>query len=389
MLTVFTQYVGAKQAEVTRKAARLGVLLNTLIALLIMVLIYFFFSSWVHFIVPDQTIADLATEYGLIVGGASIFIAINPIIGNYMRALGHDKSPMVATIIANVINITLNYLAIFVFRWGVAGVAWATFIAHLGSFIAHIVLANFNLPKGVPHAKVSARKLVSDSLEVGLPSAFENFAFLGAMSVIITLLNFLDPSGLETSVRVTVEHIARMAFVPAAALAHASAIKTGFYVGALNFKKAQRRIFRIAAIGIAISTVLGLLIASAPDGIIQIFTSVEHIAPEDLAHHVELIKLVLWLNIAVEGARTVNIILGESLKTTGDAWFLGTISLFSLMFFAIGGSFLFGFMLQNGVVGIFLALIVDEAFKALVFLWRWSTRKWTTRALIIPIKINF
>jgi putative MATE family efflux protein len=389
MLAVFTQYVGANQAEVTRKAARIGVLVNSIIGIGVMALIYLFFSEVIHFVIPDIGIADLASEYGLIVGSASIFIAINPIIGNYMRALGHDKSPMIATIIANVINIVLNFFAIYVFNWGVAGVAWATFISHVGSFIAHLILANFNLPKNIEPAKVKARKLLSDSLEVGLPSAFENFAFLGAMAVIITLLNFLDPTGLETSVRVTVEHIARMAFVPAAALAHASAIKTGFYVGAQNFKKAQRRIFKISGIGILISATLGLTIALIPDGIISIFTSVEHIEGDELIHHIELIKLVLWLNIAVEGARTVNIILGESLKTTGDAWFLGTISLFSLMFFAIGGSFLFGFMFENGVVGIFIALTIDEAFKALVFMWRWSTKRWTTRTLVIPISTTF
>lgn len=388
LLAVFTQYVGANQAEVTKKAAWMGVAMNSVIAIGVMALIYLFFSQFIHFIIPDQAIADLATEYGLIVGAASIFVAINPIVGNYMRAFGHDKSPMVATIIANIINITLNYLAIFVFDWGVAGVAWATFISHVGSFIAHIILANFHLPKNVEKANVSYKKLLADSLEVGLPSAFENFAFLGAMAVIITLLNFIDPTGVETSVRVTVEHIAKMAFVPAAALAHASAIKTGFYVGAQNFKKAQRRIFKISGIGMSISLILGLLIALFPDWIVNIFTSVEGIHGDELHHHVDLIKTVLWLNIAVEGARTLNIILGESLKSTGDAWFLGTISLFSLMFFAIGGSFLFGLMLNNGVVGIFLALTVDEAFKALVFFWRWSTRRWTTRSLILPIKYN-
>jgi putative MATE family efflux protein len=388
MLAVFTQYVGANQAEVTRKAARIGVLVNGIIGIGVMALIYVFFSEFIHFIIPDQHIADLATQYGLIVGAASIFVAINPIIGNYMRAFGHDKSPMVATIIANVINILLNYLSIYVFNWGVAGVAWATFISHMGSFIAHLILANFHLPKNIEKAKVPAQKLLSDSLEVGLPSAFENFAFLGAMAVIITLLNFIDVTGVETSVRVTVEHIAKLAFVPAAALAHASAIKTGFYVGAQNYKKAQRRIFKISAIGILISTLLGFIIALSPDGIISIFTSVEDIEGPELIHHIELIKTVLWLNIAVEGARTINIILGESLKTTGDAWFLGTISLFSLMFFAIGGSFLFGLMFNNGVVGIFIALTIDEAFKALVFMWRWSTRRWTTRALVLPININ-
>jgi Na+-driven multidrug efflux pump len=244
------------------------------------------------------------------------------------------------------------------------------------------------MPKLIEKTKVKAIKLISDALEIGLPAAFEGFAFLGAMSVIITILNILDPSGVETSVRVTIEHIARMAFVPAAALAHASAIKTGFYVGASNFKKAQSRIFKISGIGISISLALGLLIALVPDGIINIFTSVENIDPAELAHHVELIKTVLWLNIGVEAARTLNIILGESLKTTGDAWFLGTISLFSLMFFAIGGSILFGLIFENGVIGIFIALIIDETFKGIVFFWRWMTRRWTTRALVLPIPLT-
>ena len=285
MLAVFTQYAGANQAEVVKKAARISIAINSIIAIFVMGAIYLFFSQFIHFAIPDQGIADLATEYGLIVGASSIFIAINPIIGNYMRAYGHDKSPMVATIIANIINISLNYLAIFVFDWGVAGVAWATFISHVGSFIAHLLLAYMHMPKQIEKTKVKALKLISDALEIGLPAAFEGFAFLGSMSVIITILNILDPSGVETSVRVTVEHIARMAFVPAAALAHASAIKTGFYVGASNFKKAQRRIFKISGIGIGISLALGLLIALIPDGIISIFTSVENIDSHELDHH--------------------------------------------------------------------------------------------------------
>jgi Na+-driven multidrug efflux pump len=241
------------------------------------------------------------------------------------------------------------------------------------------------MPKQIEKTIVKARKLISDAVEIGLPTAFEAFAFLGTMSVIITLLNLLDPSGVETSVRVTVEHIARMAFVPAAALAHASAIKTGFYVGASNFKKAQHRILKNSGIGVSITLVLSLLIALVPEGIISIFTSVENIDAHDLAHHVELIKSILWLNVGVESARALNIILGESLKTTGDAWFMGGTSLFSLVFFAIGGSVLLALVFELGVLGIFIALMIDETFKALIFLWRWTTKRWTTRALVLPV----
>ena len=51
-----------------------------------------------------------------------------------LRSAGHPRSAMGCTFLAIIINCVLDPLFIFVFRWGIAGVAWATVIAQAVAF---------------------------------------------------------------------------------------------------------------------------------------------------------------------------------------------------------------------------------------------------------------
>ncbi|MEY3432056.1 MAG: hypothetical protein RIS53_954 [Bacillota bacterium] len=385
-LALFTQYAGAKEVELTRKAAITAIKYNLMIAIAVTACIFIFYPYLMNLIIEDALIANLAIQYGLIVGSASVFVAINPILANYMRALGHDKSPMIANLVANIVNISLNYVAIFILEIGVIGVAWATLIAHFFATIVLIILARIHLPKGIGESSVSPRQIMKDSIYIGLPSAIESFVFLGAMSVVITVLNILDPSGIEISARVTVEHISRFAFIPAAALAHATAIKTGFYVGGKSYKKAENRIFKASLMSLLTTVILGSIILFIPHEIISIFTTAENLHGDELTELILVIESILWINLIIEAIRAVNVIIGESLKVTGDAWFVGKVSLVSIFIFTIGGTLFFTFVWSLDILGIFIALAIDEAFKCVFFLIRLFTKKWTSHTLVIPIK---
>jgi putative MATE family efflux protein len=382
MLAVFTQYVGAGQAEVTKKARNLSLLINGGLALFVTLLIFLVGPFFLEFVLKDTLLLVEARQYFLIVGAGTIFAALNPLLGNYMRSFGHDKSPMFANIFANIVNITLNYLSIYVFDWGVMGVAWATTISFFVQFLVNVILGNIHLEKVTIPAKVSYHKLLNDALKVGLPSAIEAFMLLGTMSIIITMLNQFDTSGIHTAARVTVEHIARLAFVPGAALAHASSIKTGFYVGAGNYQKAQRRINLITFWGMVVSLCLSLLLAIFPEWIVYLFMEAEHVEGIHLIEELQLIRIILWINIIVELGRNANVIIGESLKVTGDALFLSITSFISESILAIGLSYYFGLVLEMGVVGVFIAIALDEAFRGSLFFYRWYHRRWRSKVFI-------
>ncbi len=81
----------------------------------------------------DQTL-DMAVEYFVIVAAAFPFYLLLNMMNSMIRADGSPTFAMIAMALGAVVNIALDPLFIFVFRWGIAGAAWATVIGQLMSF---------------------------------------------------------------------------------------------------------------------------------------------------------------------------------------------------------------------------------------------------------------
>lgn len=388
ILAVFTQYVGAHQPEVAQKARNLALVIDAILGILFSAVILFFGRTILELLMGNSALIEDTHQYLSIVGMGITFNALNPILGNYMRAFGHDKSPMVATLAANAVNITFNALAIYVWRAGVIGVAWATFASYAVQFILSVLLAQIHVQKVSDSAKVDYLTLFKQTLRVGLPSALENLFVVGSFAFIVTLLNNLDLSGIETAARVTIEHIARVAFVPGAALAHAASIQTGFFAGAGQFEKAQKSLNSITLVAVALSLVISVVIALTPSWILHIFTDAEQLGNEEFLAVLGWVQWCLWINVLVEIARNVNIIIGESLKTSGDAFYMGIVSAISIGLFAFFGSYYFAVVLNWGVIGVFVALTLDENFRAALFFIRWRNRKWTQKVFVQSPEIH-
>jgi len=382
-LAVFTQFVGAKRHYAAQHALKLSLFVNFGIALIIAGALIFFPTEILRLLMGDSELVYAASQYLQIVGGSVLFTALTPIIGNYMRAFGHDKSPMFASLAANVTNIVLNVLAIYVLRWGVLGVALATAVAHFVNLVGHIVLAFVHVPKITDTTlDTSTKVILKDIMTIGLPSALETFVYFGAMAAVVTILNNYDPSGVQITVRVTVEHIASIAFIPSAALAHANSIKTGFRCGRHNYDKCLKETQRIGLWGLGISVSLAILLALFGEPIINLFTSSEGIYGVELEEIVRLVKLCLWIQVGLEVGRSINLIVGESLKVAGDAVYVGIVGFISLTLIVGVGSYFLGFSLGLGVIGVFIVLALDEVLRGLAMLFRWQTRKWSHKTLV-------
>ena len=60
-----------------------------------------------------------------------VFIGLN----NLMRATGYPKRAMVSALLSVAVNVVLAPIFIFVFDWGIAGAAWATFCGQVVAFV--------------------------------------------------------------------------------------------------------------------------------------------------------------------------------------------------------------------------------------------------------------
>lgn len=83
---------------------------------------------------PADIFQSAATYLTIMVSGTLVVMGYN-MTGSILRALGDSKTPLVAMVIAALLNLGLDCLFVFVFRWGVAGAAWASVLSQLVSFL--------------------------------------------------------------------------------------------------------------------------------------------------------------------------------------------------------------------------------------------------------------
>ena len=139
MTAVMTQYIGADQIGIAYQARQVGIIFNTVLGVMLSVFLYFFAGQILDVVGIADALRQHAMDYLKIVGGASLLNALIPIFSGYLRSFGHTRQPLIATIIGNVINLALNAVFLFVFKWGVKGVAYATVISRVVNLIIVVV----------------------------------------------------------------------------------------------------------------------------------------------------------------------------------------------------------------------------------------------------------
>lgn len=87
---------------------------------------------------PDNIFDDGALYLGIYIGGF-LFLFLYNICTGIFQSLGDSKTPLYFLICSSVGNVILDWVFVAVFHWGVAGVAWATFLAQGVSCVLAVV----------------------------------------------------------------------------------------------------------------------------------------------------------------------------------------------------------------------------------------------------------
>ncbi|MNN79385.1 Multidrug export protein MepA [compost metagenome] len=104
---------------------------------------------------------------------------------NIVRSEGAAITSMIGMILSVVVNIILDALVIFIFHWGVIGVASATVISNLVASVYYAFYMGYKsqfLTASAKWFKVN-KDILSNVFKIGVP-VFVMSIFLGAMSLI-------------------------------------------------------------------------------------------------------------------------------------------------------------------------------------------------------------
>lgn len=374
MIAVMTQYIGAKKPGIAYQARQLGIIFSLTAGILLSLFLIFFSGNVLEMVGAAPMLMGYAKTYLQIVGGCFFFNALIPIFSNYLRAFGHTKPPLAAALSANGVNLILNAVFLFVLHTGVAGVAIATVISRVLNLIIVMVTSRLLIKAKEDPERIDNRKVFSQIIRIGFPSAMETAAYNIAMTLTIRFLNQMDEGGLNVTARAYVAQITNFSFCAAAAMAQTNAIITGWRIGEGDYESCDKSTKRVACAGVCIATGLAILFALSSNLLLQMFTD----DPEMIA----LASKLLVIDILLEAGRATNLVFGQALKTSGDALFTTIIGVIFMYFCMVGGTWFFGIRLELMAVGAYIGLASDECIRALCMVLRWQSGKWKTKGFI-------
>jgi len=274
---IISQYFGAKDIKNVKRA------IDTLY-------IFIFFASIAISIIgisassgifrliklPENIIPQATLYLNIYLTGVIFHFGFNG-TSAILRGLGDSKTPLYFMIIATITNIFFDYLFIVIFKWGIAGAAFATIVAQAGAFLSAIIYLN----RTHPIINLSWRRLYFDrnifikNFRIGFPIGFQMVFVSLSMIVMYWLVN---PFGTDVVAAYSVVfRIDSFASLPAMNFAAALSTFVGQNLGAKKPERVRQGLISTLRMTAFISLTISTFAFTLSDELISLFTSDQNV----------------------------------------------------------------------------------------------------------------
>lgn len=373
---LIAQYNGAER---TLESAHVGVA-SILLALIVggglSLAIFLGGEFFISLFGLENQVARFGYDYLIISGSFTFNVTMGIVLTTILRSHGYSRSPMVINLIAGIINIAGNYIALYqpfgLPVYGVAGVAIATVVSQI---VATLLMCLLIRSKGIelPFKEWQniPNSIYQRIMKIGAMNAGEILSYNMAQ---MTIVYFVVQMGTSSLTAFTyMQNITRVSFAFSLALGQAAQIQTSYFIGKGWVDDILIRVQKYFLLGLLVSTSVILLIFAFRYPIIGLFTQDSEIIP--------LIAMLIAGAIFIESGRVFNLIFISALKGAGDIKFPVQMGILSMWGIAVLASYMLGIHWGYGVMGACLAIGLDEWARGIVMLNRWRSKTWVRYSL--------
>jgi putative MATE family efflux protein len=262
-----------------------------------------------------------------------------------LRGLQDTRTPLAVAVIANAVNIALNATFVLGLRWGIAGSAWGTVIAQLGSCAAYLVVVG----RGARRAGVGRRPD-----KVGLLRSARSGASLVlrtiALQAVLVLMTAI--AARQGNAAIAAHQVAfrvwNLFTLALDAIAIAAQAITGRYLGAGDAAGARAATKRMMAWGFGYGALFSVLLLAAR----PVLPAAFGVAPAVRS----LMLAVILIVIAQQPVAGVVFVLDGVLIGAGDQDYLAVAGLITLVAFVAAAAVVLA--TGSGLVALWLAYCV-------------------------------
>lgn len=372
------QYLGHRKKEAACESANQLVWFVTLCAIVITGIVYAGKYVILHGIFGriEADVMHHADVYLMIVAMSIPFIAMYNAGAAVFRTMGNSKVSMGVSLIMNIINVGGNALLIYGLHMGTEGVAIPTLISRIVAAVIIIVLLCND--KQEIHIKKTWRYRMNWShvkkiLMVGVPNGLENSMFQLGKILVLSLVSSFGTYAIAANA--VGNAIAMFQILPGMAINLSVTTVIARCVGAGDYEQVRYYNKKLILI-----THAGMMIMSL--GVFAVLPLILH------AYHLSDVtaeatrQIIYFHGISAMLIWPSSFTLPTTFRAAGDVKACMYISMISMWVFRVAFSFLLGKYLRMGVFGIWVAMVIDWAFRAVCFWIRYFKGHWRQKALV-------
>ena len=350
----------------------IGTLFSFLLAasVLISVVCFAFRYPIMHALNTPPESFSYAMDYMVTCIVGLVFIYGYNIVSAVLRGMGDSKRPFVFVGVAAILNIILDYLFVVVFDMEVFGAALATVIGQGVSFVSSLIYLyikrqsfgfDFRLRSFAIHSR-SLKPLIMLGIPMAIQSAAVNFSKVLLMSWInLEGVLYSALAGIFNKINV-VGGVVSMSFTAA------GSSMVGQNLGARKFERIPRILATIAVIGLALFSVMTVVIVAVPERVFGMFTG--DVAVLSLAN---ILIIPMILNFYGAATRSISFAL---INGSGNTRLNLAVALIDGILMRIGLAALLCFSFNMGSLGCWYGDAIAGFMPLLIGLVFYLSGKW-------------
>ena len=375
---VVSQLLGSGDREKACKGANQQMMICILIAVVVTAAALVFNRSILVLIYGsvDALVMENAVRYFYITALSFPFLAVYNAGSALFRVMGNSHISMFMSVIMNVINIAGNAVFVFGFHMGVEGVACPTLISRfVAALVLLVLIRNEKLPV---HVDKRLRfgwdgEMLKKIMRIGVPQSLENSMFQVGKLLTQSLISGFGTAAIAANACAST--VEMLADIPGTAMSLALVTIVGRCVGAGEYGQARNytgKLIRITYIFMIVLNMILLLLAQNIAGWYNLTELGTHYAVQLIVYH-SICCMLIW---------PLAFTLASALRSAGDAKFTMTSSVISMWIFRIVLAYVIAEGMNMGVLGVWIAMTIDWAVRAVLNVTRFLGGRWETKSLV-------
>ena len=246
-------------------------------------------------------VVDLAMPYLTLVAASLVPLIIFQGFKQFSDGLSMTRFPMYATIVANLVNVLLNYMFIFgkfgAPELGVVGAAIGTLVSRvvMVGYLWYLLSRKEKSRYFVTNIKIFtlSKAMLKKLLNLGFPSAMQMFFEVGIFTSAVWLSGILGKN--PQAANQIALNLASMTFMVAMGFSVAAMIRVGNQKGLRNFRELRRVAISIGLLTSILALVFAVFFILFNESLPKIFLDYDSVA--DFADNVEVVTIAAQLLI--------------------------------------------------------------------------------------------